>query len=439
MTETPLEPGDLDLASELCSLVQATDLFEYLGVGSDAPAATVREALSGQRRRMQAMQHNPKYREAAAFVLRHYRVLQRVVEHPDAHLAAMRSRKEDAHLPMLQLALQSAMADGRITPQEESFLRQACLQLGISEERYEAELIEQARLHGVVLDARDSPEAARAEKFRAAEGYAWWDAAFTRLLLECIPAGPSDMVDLYCRAGLSASTVLPERPQITWTGVDRSEDRLAQARELLLSQSGAASRIHLRAGSPQQLPVPDESMDYALLVRALPGLQDTRPVLGEAWRVLRPGGRVIVVEPDGFAETFYFRGPLHAYNEAFHALCVAADQRLGPRLPPIARSGLAIGPTLPERLALAGFQPGQVRVHASHNVLDRSFGKLARQLRKYPSALADRVGLLKTPLLRRVLDEVSALEGIFRSDDRGVGGHVLPLFLVVGDKPAHPV
>ena len=444
-----MEAEDLEAASTFCQLVQSADLFEYLGVASDAKPEVLTEALNQQRRRMQSMQHNPKYADAARVLLRNFRRLERVLEEPQAHLADMRRIREDEHIPMLHLALQSVMADGRISMGEEAFLRQASLQLGISRERYEQELHAQVAEKGVLLelspeanpqdsiaDGIPSPEALRTARLRGADGHGWWDASFTRLLLECIPGGPGSLIDVYCRTGLSASTILPERPQISWTGIDRSLNRLAEAREILSQQgAGTLSRVVLREGAADDLPIDNECMDYVLVIRALPNLHDTRPVIEEAARVLRPGGRIIVVEPDGLAETFYFRGPLQAYNEAFHALCVEVDQRLGTDVPALGRPGIAIGPTLPERLSAQGFTPGTVRVHASHNLKVRPLSRLSRQLRRYPTALAERVELTSSPLLKRVLNEVDSLERQFAAGEAGIGGHVLPLFVAVGDRP----
>ena len=214
----PIEPGDLEVASEFCRLVQTTDLFEYLGLPAETPPDEVLEELAKKRKRMQGMQGNPKFKESATFLIKNYRRLERVVAHPRAHLEAMRREKEDERIPMLELALEGVMADGRVSAEEEAFLREASFQLGISEERYEEVLHQRVAERGVVLEiargrhgpevAGDtlqvSPEAETTARLRGAEGHGWWDATFTRMLLECVPGGPSEMVDVYCRTGLSA-------------------------------------------------------------------------------------------------------------------------------------------------------------------------------------------------------------------------------------------
>ncbi len=46
------------------------------------------------------------------------------------------------------------------------------------------------------------------------------------------------------------------------------------------------------------VPVPDQSMDRALLVHALENSESVRPMLREVWRVLAPEGRVLLVVPN---------------------------------------------------------------------------------------------------------------------------------------------
>ena len=46
------------------------------------------------------------------------------------------------------------------------------------------------------------------------------------------------------------------------------------------------------------LPLPDSCMDRVLLVHALETLDHPREVLSEIWRILTPGGRLIVIVPN---------------------------------------------------------------------------------------------------------------------------------------------
>ena len=46
------------------------------------------------------------------------------------------------------------------------------------------------------------------------------------------------------------------------------------------------------------LPLPDNSIDYALLLHAMEGVADIGALLREVWRVLKSGGRMIAVVPN---------------------------------------------------------------------------------------------------------------------------------------------
>jgi SAM-dependent methyltransferase len=48
----------------------------------------------------------------------------------------------------------------------------------------------------------------------------------------------------------------------------------------------------------EELPLPDSSVDRLLLVHALEHAEDPRETLKEVWRVLSPGGRLVIVTPN---------------------------------------------------------------------------------------------------------------------------------------------
>jgi ubiquinone/menaquinone biosynthesis C-methylase UbiE len=74
--------------------------------------------------------------------------------------------------------------------------------------------------------------------------------------------------------------------------VDRSEAMLAAARRRL---EGVAN-VDVRAGDLEDLPVEDGTLDVAVLSLVLHYVVDPPAALAEAYRALRPGGRLLVVE-----------------------------------------------------------------------------------------------------------------------------------------------
>lgn len=78
------------------------------------------------------------------------------------------------------------------------------------------------------------------------------------------------------------------------TGVDLSPVMLAQARARADSLGLA---VDLRVGDAQSLPFPDQSFDSIVFTLCLCIIPDERRALREAYRVLRPGGRLLLLEP----------------------------------------------------------------------------------------------------------------------------------------------
>lgn len=80
-------------------------------------------------------------------------------------------------------------------------------------------------------------------------------------------------------------------------GIDASRDMLAVARASL--DRAQAHHCQVRLGDMYKLPLPDGQFDAAVLHQVLHYADDPFAVLGEARRVLAPGGRLVVVDLAG--------------------------------------------------------------------------------------------------------------------------------------------
>ncbi|MDF1504529.1 metalloregulator ArsR/SmtB family transcription factor [Roseisolibacter sp. H3M3-2] len=96
--------------------------------------------------------------------------------------------------------------------------------------------------------------------------------------------------DLGCGTGAAAEALAPFVHRVI--AVDRSQEMLALAR---LRLDGRAN-VELREGDLEALPLEDGELDAALVALVLHHLADPAAVLAEAARVLRPGGRLLVVD-----------------------------------------------------------------------------------------------------------------------------------------------
>ena len=87
---------------------------------------------------------------------------------------------------------------------------------------------------------------------------------------------------------------LPYYPDgISLTGVDMSTQMLALARDRARDLGRQAD---LRPGDAQRLEFPDSSFDTVLCTLGLCAIPDDRRAIGEMARVLRPGGRLVLVD-----------------------------------------------------------------------------------------------------------------------------------------------
>ena len=129
---------------------------------------------------------------------------------------------------------------------------------------------------------------AASERRQIVPGRSW--AAWARALAHLLP--PLEIADLGCGEGYL--TIEAARFAKSVIAVDRSEGVLARARE-------AAGRRKLRnitwkRGELDRLPLRDASVDVALLSQALHHAADPARALAEAARIVRPGGRVLVLD-----------------------------------------------------------------------------------------------------------------------------------------------
>jgi ubiquinone/menaquinone biosynthesis C-methylase UbiE len=93
------------------------------------------------------------------------------------------------------------------------------------------------------------------------------------------------------------------------------EPNASMAKQLQKRIAEAAVPVELRAGSAESLPFADESFDTAVLTFVLCSVKDPATALREVRRVLRPGGRLVVLEHvrgDGNLATWQGRlTPIH--------------------------------------------------------------------------------------------------------------------------------
>ena len=127
-------------------------------------------------------------------------------------------------------------------------------------------------------------------------GRSW--AAWARALGHLLP--PLEIADLGCGDGYL--TIEAARFAGRVIAVDRSRAALARAKQLARRRNGSArpaavvAPIEWRRGELEKLPIEDARVDVALLSQALHHASSPAKALSEAARIVRPGGRVLVLD-----------------------------------------------------------------------------------------------------------------------------------------------
>lgn len=96
--------------------------------------------------------------------------------------------------------------------------------------------------------------------------------------------------DLGCGTGAVSAELAPFVSRVI--AVDASKAMLAAARRRL----GDRTNVELRAGELEALPLTDGELDAAVMSLVLPYLPEPGAALAEAHRVLKPGGRLLIVD-----------------------------------------------------------------------------------------------------------------------------------------------
>ncbi|MGE0478983.1 MAG: ubiquinone/menaquinone biosynthesis methyltransferase [Phycisphaerae bacterium] len=132
------------------------------------------------------------------------------------------------------------------------------------------------------------------------------DAAWRRKAVRSAGVRPTDIVlDIACGTGDMIRTFAAGRPPpARIIGLDFSANMLARG-----SYAGVTAPVHLIQGDAEALPLVDESVDVISCAFGVRNFQSLDAGLREMGRVLRPGGRAVILE---------FANPDNAFIRAAH-------------------------------------------------------------------------------------------------------------------------
>ncbi len=123
------------------------------------------------------------------------------------------------------------------------------------------------------------------------------DVAWRRRLAAQLPPRPGlRLLDLATGTGDQILHLLDAGADIgEAVGMDMSEGMLAQGREKI-ARRGLDARVELRTGDATAIPVPSDSFDVVTITFGIRNVGNVSQALAEMHRVLRPGGRALILE-----------------------------------------------------------------------------------------------------------------------------------------------
>ena len=100
------------------------------------------------------------------------------------------------------------------------------------------------------------------------------------------------LLDVGCGAGHLVTALGRRYPELALTGVDLSEEMILRAREC----ARGLPNVSVSVGDALALAFPDASFDFVLSIASIKHWPNRVAGMREIFRVLRPGGRVFVME-----------------------------------------------------------------------------------------------------------------------------------------------
>ena len=107
--------------------------------------------------------------------------------------------------------------------------------------------------------------------------------------------GPLEVLDLACGTGDFSITIAKASDEVKVTGVDLSEGMLAVMADKVERQ-GLGGRIFFEQGDGENLRFTDGTFDRVTIAFGIRNFEDRLKGLREMFRVLKPGGRLVLLE-----------------------------------------------------------------------------------------------------------------------------------------------
>lgn len=194
------------------------------------------------------------------------------------------------------------------------------------------------------------------------------------------PFNNARVIDLGCGSGLLSRFLKNKYPNIQLDACDRSEVRLEQAQ--ILATNANQNEINFFKSDVESLDCPDNVYDFVIVRYVLEHLENPINALREAYRILRPGGKIHVIDFDGIFVD------LHTKNEELTQLISEIENNFP--------GDLRIGRKIPSMLKAANFQSIDCQVKTMQFRGKDAQLELQNNKLRFQNAFQEFVRILKT-------------------------------------------
>lgn len=118
----------------------------------------------------------------------------------------------------------------------------------------------------------------------------YWDYK-DRRIIRSIPVNAMSILDLGCGEGILLEKLAANYPRADIQGVDFLTENVEICRK---------AGLHVTQGDLYKLDIPDNSIDAVLFIEVIEHLADPKLALSEIFRILKPGGSVVILFPNDF-------------------------------------------------------------------------------------------------------------------------------------------
>lgn len=122
------------------------------------------------------------------------------------------------------------------------------------------------------------------------------DYLWRKFAVEQMNIGKNErIIDVACGTCVFTKEALRQEPTLMVEALDFNREMLEQGR-IRMEKAGVLDQVHLVQGDAMALPYEDNSFDAAMSGFAMRNVPDIKQVLQEMQRVVKPGGKVVVLE-----------------------------------------------------------------------------------------------------------------------------------------------